>query len=90
MQFCDRIKDENYILKYGATKMSEKMKNQWIQRLDIPAKLFDILNDNDIKTLGQLSKMSKKDLTNLGISQNETRQIETEMELCGLSLKGSL
>lgn len=70
--------------------MSKKMENQWIQRLDVPSKLLDMLNDNEIKTLGQLSKMSRRDLVNLGMEQNETKQIEIELELCGLSLKGSL
>ena len=70
--------------------MSEKMENQWIQRLDVPAKLLDMLNDNEVKTLGQLSKMSRKDLVNLGMEQSESNHIEIELELCGLSLKGSL
>ena len=70
--------------------MSKKMENQWIQRLDVPSKLLDMLNDNEIKTLGQLSKMSRRDLVNLGMEQNETKQIEIELVLCGLSLKGSL
>ena len=51
--------------------MSEKMENQWIQRLDVPSKLLDMLNDNEIKTLGQLSKMSRRDLVNLGMEQAE-------------------
>ena len=70
--------------------MSEKMENQWIQRLDVTSKLLDMLNDNEIKTLGQVSKMSRRDLVNLGMEQNETKQIEIELELCRLSLKGSL
>ena len=63
--------------------MSKKMENQWIQRLDVPSKLLDMLNDNEIKTLGQLSKMSRRDLVNLGMEQNETKQIEIELEQIG-------
>jgi len=70
--------------------MSEKMENQWIQRLDVPTKLLDMLNDNEIKTLGQLSKLSKSNLVDLGMTQNDAKKIETEIELCGLRLVGSL
>lgn len=70
--------------------MSEKMERQLIQRLDIPDRLINILEENKITILGELSKRSKTDLIHLGMQQSDTKMVETELELCGLWLKGSL
>ena len=48
------------------------------------------LKANEIITLGELSNHKKSQLKNFGLQQNEISKIEVELELLGLSLKGSL
>ena len=54
----------------------------------LPAKIK--LKENKITTLGELSKYKKSQLKDMGLLQNEINKIEVELELLGLTLKGSL
>ena len=64
--------------------------NQYIDRLDVNQNALEKLKVNEIITLGKLSNYKKSQLKDLGLQQNEISKIEVELELLGLSLKGSL
>lgn len=63
---------------------------QFVDRLDVNQKAIDTLKENEINTLGTLSNYKKSQLKDMGLLQNEINKIEVELELLGLSLKGSL
>ena len=63
---------------------------QFVDRLDVNQKAIDKLKENEITTLGTLSNYKKSQLKDMGLLQNEINKIEVELELLGLSLKGSL
>lgn len=64
--------------------------SQFVDRLDVNQKALDILKENEINTLGKLSNYKKSQLKDMGLLQNEINKIEVELELLGLTLKGSL
>lgn len=70
--------------------MEEKLDKQNIERLDISDNAIEILKTNNIKTIGQLRKKTRKDLKSYDILQNDIKKIEVELELLGLNLKDSL
>ena len=49
---------------------------------------LECIKNNNIETLGQLSKINKSDLLNLGFNNNEISEIDIELQRLGLSLKG--
>lgn len=63
---------------------------QFVDRLDVNQKAIDTLKENEINTLGTLSNYKKSQLKDMGLLQNEINKIEVELELLGLTLKGSL
>ena len=63
---------------------------QFVDRLDVNQKAIDKLKENEITTLGTLSNYKKSQLKDIGLLQNEINKIEVELELLGLTLKGSL
>lgn len=63
---------------------------QFVDRLDVNQKAIDKLKENEITTLGTLSNYKKSQLKEIGLLQNEINKIEVELELLGLTLKGSL
>lgn len=69
---------------------NNKYFNQYIDRLDVNQNALEKLKDNEITTLGELSTYKKSQLKDFGLLQNEISKIEVELELLGLSLKGSL
>ena len=69
---------------------TNKYFNHYIDRLDVNQNALEKLKANEIITLGELSNHKKSQLKNFGIQQNEISKIEVELELLGLSLKGSL
>lgn len=64
--------------------------SQFVDRLDVNQKALDTLKENEITTLGKLSNYKKSQLKDMGILPNEINKIEVELELLGLTLKGSL
>ena len=70
--------------------MENKYDNQNVDRLDVSCRIIDILKDNKIKKLSQLAKKSKRDLRELGLENQEINKIDIELQLLGLSLKGSM
>ena len=70
--------------------MENKYENQNVDRLDVSCRIIDILKDNKIKKLSQLAKKSKRDLRELGLENQEINKIDIELQLLGLSLKGSM
>lgn len=69
--------------------MNEKVLNQNIDRLDISCKLIQFLKDNKIVIIKQVCKKSKKELKDLGLSTNEIKQIEVQLQLEGLTLNAN-
>lgn len=69
---------------------NNKYFKQFVDRLDINQKALDTLKQNEITTLGELSSYKKSQLKDMGLLQNEINKIEVELELLGLTLKGSL
>lgn len=69
---------------------NNKYFSQFVDRLDVNQKALDTLKENEITTLGKLSNYKKSQLKDMGLLQNEINKIEVELELLGLTLKGSL
>ena len=69
---------------------NNKYFKQFVDRLDVNQKALDTLKENEITTLGKLSKYKKSQLKDMGLLQNEINKIEVELELLGLTLKDSL
>lgn len=69
---------------------NNKYYNQFIDRLDVKQDALETLKQNNINTLGTLSMYSKTQLKKFGLLQPEINKIEVELELLGLTLKGSL
>lgn len=63
---------------------------QFVDRLDVNQNAIDTLKQNEITTLGKLSNYKKSQLKDMGLLANEINKIEVELELLGLTLKGSL
>ena len=70
--------------------MEQKISNQRIDRLDINDNILNVLNENEITTLGNLCSKSKTDLKNIGLLPNESNKVEVELQLMGLNLRNSL
>lgn len=70
--------------------MEEKIRIQNVERLDIDEKILDVLRENKIHNIGELCRKSNADLKNIGLSLNETKKINIELQLIGLNLKNSL
>ena len=69
---------------------NNKYFKQFVDRLDVNQKALDTLKENKITTIRELSKYKKSQLKDMGLLQNEINKIEVELELLGLTLKGSL
>lgn len=69
---------------------NNKYFKQFVDRLDVNQKALDTLKENEITTLGELSSYKKSQLKDMGLVQNDINKIEVELELLGLTLKGSL
>ena len=69
---------------------NNKYFSQFVDRLDVNQKALDTLKENEITTLGKLSNYKKSQLKDIGLLSNDINKIEVELELLGLTLKGSL
>jgi len=74
----------------GNEAMDNKLFEQSISRLNMDDYLVNILAQNNITTLGQLSSKSKKQIKSFGIEQGVVNKIEIELELLGMCFKNSL
>ena len=70
--------------------MENKYVTQNIDRLEISCKIIDLLKSNKITKISQLAKKISNDLRKLGLENQEINKINIELQLLGLSLKGSL
>lgn len=70
--------------------MENKYVTQNIDRLEISCKIIDLLKLNKITKISQLAKKTSNDLRELGLENQEINKINIELQLLGLSLKGSL
>jgi len=70
--------------------MKNKLINQSINRLNMDDYLVNIFEKEDIRTLGELSSKSKKEIKSYGITQEAVNKLEIELELLGLCFKNSL
>lgn len=70
--------------------MKNKLINQRINRLNMDDYLVNIFEKEDIRTLGELSSKSKKEIKSYGITQETVNKLEIELELLGLCFKNSL
>lgn len=62
---------------------------QLIDRFDfISEEQIEILKQNNIKTLEQLSNNTRKDLKKIGFENFVINKIDIELQLLGLGLKG--
>lgn len=68
--------------------MYNKYEEQNVDRLEIPCNSINLLKENNIKKLGDLSKYTRTNLKDMGLLQNEVAKINVELELLGLGLKG--
>ena len=76
-------------MKYNS--MNEKLKNQDIQKLSaLPDQVLNILQDNNIATIGELCGKRTTELKSIGIENKTVNKINTELQLLGLGLKNSL
>ena len=76
-------------MKYNS--MNEKLKNQDIQKLSaLPEQVLNILQDNNISTIGELCGKRTTELKSIGIENKTVNKINTELQLLGLGLKNSL
>lgn len=68
--------------------MEEKYTKQSIDRfLFIKENMLNVLKDDNVKTLGQLSNKTRTDLRNYGFEHYEINKIDIELQLLGLGLK---
>ena len=68
--------------------METKYEKQFIDRFTfIKEEKLTQMKNNNIKTLGQLSKHTRTDLKNLGFESPEINKIDIELQLLGLGLK---
>lgn len=68
--------------------METKYEKQFIDRFTfIEEEKLTQMKNNNIKTLGQLSKHTRTDLKNLGFESPEINKIDIELQLLGLGLK---
>lgn len=68
--------------------MEEKYTKQSIDRfLFIKENMLNVLKDDNVKTLGQLSNKTRTDLKNYGFEHYEINKIDIELQLLDLGLK---
>ena len=66
----------------------QKYEKQNIERFTfLSDEKLDLLKDNKIKTLGQLSQNTRNDLRKIGFENFEIKKIEVELQLLGMALK---
>ncbi len=70
--------------------MENKLMKQSIRRLDVEDKILDMLENNNINTLGILCGKTKSDLKKIDLIQNQINKLELELQLTGLYLRNSL
>ena len=68
--------------------MEEKYTKQSIDRfLFIKENMLNVIKDDNVKTLGQLSNKTRTDLKNYGFEHYDINKIDIELQLLGLALK---
>jgi len=68
--------------------METKYEKQFIDRFTfIEEEKLTQMKNNNIKTLGQLSRHTRTDLKNFGFESFEINKIDIELQLLGLGLK---
>lgn len=69
--------------------MSDKYLTQSVDRFTfIKEDMLNVLKQDNVNTLGQLSDKTRTDLKNYGFLSNEINKIDIELQLLGLGLKG--
>ena len=69
--------------------MSDKYLTQSVDRFTfIKEDMLNVLKQDNVNTLGQLSDKTRTDLKNYGFLNNEINKIDIELQLSGLGLKG--
>lgn len=66
------------------------IEKQGISVLSINDSIFKLLIKHKINTIKKLCQQTKRDLLNLGLTLDETKKIEIELQLQGLNLKNNL
>ena len=70
--------------------LSEKYKEQNIDRLDVNYGIIEDLKNHEIRTIGDLCQKSKTELKEMDLPTNDVNKIHVELQLLGLKLKGAL
>lgn len=69
--------------------MSDKYLTQSVDRFTfIKEDMLNVLKQDNVNTLGQLSDKTRTDLKHYGFLSNEINKIDIELQLLGLGLKG--
>lgn len=67
-----------------------KRKNEYVESnidiLDLDKEVIKLLNDNDIKTIGDIWVQNRKSLKTLGLKDSDIKQIIIKLQLLGLDL----
>lgn len=72
-------------------RVEEKYKKQSIDRFEfISEEYLNKLKQDNVKTLGQLSNKTSKELKEYGLENFEIKKINLELQFLGLNLKNSL
>ena len=66
------------------------IEKQGIAVLSINDKIQQLLSKHKITTLKKLSQQKWRDLINLGLSKEEAKKVEIELQLLGLDIKRDL
>lgn len=68
--------------------LESKYEKQSVDRFSfISEENLTLMKNNNIKTLGQLSKHTETELKNLGLNKNEITDLKSELNLLGMWLK---
>lgn len=71
-------------------KVRDKILEQSIKNLNIKDNIIKILESNEIIILQDLCQKTKTDLKRLKLSQDEIDNIQIQLQLEGLNLRGGL
>ncbi len=67
-----------------------KYSDSSISILDLDKELVEILKNNNINKVGEIWKLKRKDLKELGFKDSDINQVIIKLQLLGLDLNGRI
>lgn len=67
-----------------------KYSDSSISILDLDKELVEILKNNNINKVGEIWKLKRKDLKDLGFKDSDINQVIIKLQLLGLDLNGRI